>query len=153
MQLKLSRTTFRRLIWLQCALLIAVLPTAIYEVENRHWSRFDADFNAISREHFGRTAELTSLEAVGAGVLLLLSVLSLIGMYRFRRWGRFAFLLSFVLASGLALLGPSVTYTSWMVDLLEIISTLSGGALLAMAYGEGLGADWFKSDERELVKE
>ncbi len=93
------------------------------------------------------------MEAVGAGALLLLAIFSLIGMYRFRRWGRLAFLLSFVLAGSLTLLGPSVTYTSWMVGVLEIISTLSGGALLALAYGKGLGADWFKSDDRELVKE
>ncbi|MDQ3139905.1 MAG: hypothetical protein M3Q15_04190 [Pseudomonadota bacterium] len=134
-------------------MLTVTIPIAIYEVENERWSGFDTDFGTILLDHFGRSAELRTVEGIGAGAVLLCAVLSLFGMYRFRQWGRLVFLLSFLIAGGLTLIGPPAAYASRAADLLEMISSLSGGALLAMAYAKGLGTDWYSGSSSELIEE
>jgi hypothetical protein len=149
--LELNQTTFRHLVWLQAALIVAIVPLAIYEVENVSWSSFDAGVSRLSLQHFGRSTELTDFEALWAGIVSICSIVSLYGLYTFRRWGRLLFLLSFAFAGIFSMMGP-VLWTSGPSSLMDILSSMSGGALLLMSYGNGLGADWFGSRTSALDK-
>ena len=148
MILEPDRATFRRLIWLHIAASIAAVVAIGVPFFLPRWAAFDSAFEQLADQSFGVEATSASFLVVIGAVLVaavVWAVVSVIGLFSFKRWARFGFwasnLISTVLIFPIMGLRPF-----WGVVTEDVPALLAGatfGAIVLLSYLRGAGAVWF----------
>ncbi|WP_076068617.1 hypothetical protein [Sphingomonas montana] len=143
MVLELTKAMFRRLVMLELLITVVAVPLLVWQQLQPEWIKFDAEFEALIVGMGGRTA-MSDSELVLSAPILVSLVVALIGLLSFKPWARTLYLASWGAALLLSLFwfGPA-NYATAAEDLIETLDDVIGGAILTLAYGRSLGADWF----------
>ena len=148
MVIELNKATFKRLVWLYILSAVFGVGVYIFEYLDPTYSAFVEEFDALVTKYDGSVDDISISYLVLLGVIisvdLIWAVASVVGIMKFKRWGRFGFWASFVLFLPLMAV-PSFypAVTSAMNEFLMIVSTSLFGAILILAYADGYGNDWF----------
>jgi hypothetical protein len=148
MRVELSRATFIRLVQLYIATGILSAGAAVYFIFSSSWQPFNNEFDLLVERHFVEPDAPDWLLWVVAGLLatiLVWMIASMFGLLWFKRWARTGVWASLLALLGLAAVtfGTSPSATTLMDDALAIVDSALLGAILLLAYADGLGADWF----------
>jgi|CXWL01.1.fsa_nt_gi hypothetical protein len=149
MVLQLDRVLFKRLLWLNVASLILDAIAVMIETLSPRYVTFSAEFDQLVTKHFGSLDDFGMWPGFAlAGWLLICAIwglASIMGLFKFKPWARRGFWGSYVAAMPMYFVpGIYPAYTLGMSELAFGISMMLFGAIMLMAYGRNLGADWFE---------
>lgn len=148
MAVELDRTTFRRLVWLHVAVGSASLLAVAPQYLSDRWQTFSLAFEALVDQQLGVDTTPAAVAIAFAGIAIgafVWMIASIVGLLRFRSWGRTGTVASTALLLVLypLALGSRPTFTSAVEVLLTFVDSALFGAIVLLAYAKGHGADWF----------
>lgn len=141
-----DRALFRRLVRLYLLLSAVAIAATVYEAAAPGWREFSDEFDLLVQRRFGSVSDVL---VIGSGAAMLLClvfhVVAAIGLLKFRRWARLGFWASIIVTLpvlwvpglGVPFYSGAVTWTA------QAAGSMLFGAILVLAYAEGLGAIWF----------
>ncbi len=156
MAIELNKTTFRRLVWLYVASLVALVGSITFEIVDSKFAAFTTEFDQLAARYYESFDDWNeTVLMVLAGIVTLCSVwaiASIVGMLRFKRWGRFGFWAPLIVAFPLLVILPVYpAVTTAMTEIALMLNTALFGAILLIAYARGLGDSWFNSVEESGI--
>ncbi|QNA84579.1 hypothetical protein G4G27_11700 [Sphingomonas sp. So64.6b] len=143
--MELTKTGFKRLVWLSILLTLPMVSLAIWEVVDPAWSEFDDQFEALRDRSF-QSLLPAHIWMTGGGLLLSAQLVASFALLGFRGWSKPLFTIStigLIIFDLVADAGPS--YMSGAGYALSALDNAVAGTILLLLYSADHGAEWFKS--------
>ena len=147
MIVELDRALFRRFVQLYLITLSLVLPIVFYRLLTPSWTEFVAEFLDLLSRRFGwNDDDLAYWLPIGS--LIIAHLACTIGLLLTRRWARLGFVASiFTLFLFDAVFGPPAIYETGATQFLNLVLSMTAGAIILTAYARGAGAVWFGDEQ------